>query len=95
MGGTKVLGMLKAIRAELGKGPGDSVLVTIERDLEERTVALPDDLAAALESAGLRAAFDAQSFTHRREHVAWVEEARRPETRSRRIEQTVARLAGR
>jgi hypothetical protein len=92
MGGTKVLGMLKAIRAELGKGPGDRVVVTVERDLEERTIAVPDDLAGALEAAGMRAAFDALSFTHRREYVEWVEEAKRPETRSRRIEQTVARV---
>jgi hypothetical protein len=93
MGGAKVLGMLKAIRAELGKGPGDSVLVTVERDLEDRTIAVPDDLAAALAGAGVSAAFGALSFSHRREYVEWVEEAKRPETRSRRIEQTVARVA--
>jgi uncharacterized protein YdeI (YjbR/CyaY-like superfamily) len=36
------------------------------------------------------------SFTHRREYVEWVQDAKRPETRTRRVEQTVERVrAGR
>jgi uncharacterized protein YdeI (YjbR/CyaY-like superfamily) len=55
-------------------------------------VAVPDDLAEALEGAGLRQAFDAMSFSHRREYVTWVEEAKRPDTRARRVTGTIDRL---
>ncbi|MEU1205919.1 DUF1905 domain-containing protein [Nocardia sp. NPDC005825] len=59
MGAGPCLGLLKAIREELGKGPGDRVTVTLERDSAERTVAVPEDLATALAAADARAAFDA------------------------------------
>jgi hypothetical protein len=90
MGAGPCLGILKAIRTELGKQPGDTVEVTVERDEAERTVDVPEDLAAALKHAGVRAAFDALSFSTRRELVNGVVEAKRPETRTRRIEKAVA-----
>jgi hypothetical protein len=94
MGGRKVLGVLKAIRTELGKEPGDRVKVTVEFERAERTVDVPDDLAVALRKARLRAAFDALSFSHRREYVTWIEEAKKPETRRRRVDETVDRVGG-
>jgi hypothetical protein len=92
MGGAKVLGLLKSIRAELGKQPGDTVTVTVAADTDDRTVTVPDDLRAALERSGLQEAFGALSFSRRREHVRWIEEAKRPETRAGRIDKTVERL---
>ncbi|MFC0627380.1 YdeI/OmpD-associated family protein [Kribbella deserti] len=89
MGGGKCLGLLKQLRTELGKGPGDQVTVTVERDASERTIAVPDDLATALADADAREAFDRLSFGHRREHVNAIEEAKRPETRARRIANAV------
>ncbi|MEV6413243.1 YdeI/OmpD-associated family protein [Kribbella sp. NPDC051718] len=89
MGGCMALGVLKAIRGELGKGAGDQVAVTVERDTTERTVEVPADLAEALEAAGVKEAFAALSFSHRREHVQAIEEAKKPETRARRIAKTV------
>ncbi len=53
---------------------------------------VPDDLAAALKKAKARAAFDALSFSHRREYVTWIDEAKRADTRARRISQTVEGL---
>ena len=91
-GGQKVIGLLKAIRAELGKGPGDVIAVTLEVDRTERAVAVPDDLCAALHEAGLSARFDGLSFTHRREYVTWITDAKKPDTRARRITQTIERL---
>ena len=85
MGGCMALGILKSIRTELGKGAGDPVTVTLQRDAAERTVEVPADLAAALEEAGLRTAFDALSYSHRREHVKAINDAKKPETRTRRI----------
>ena len=92
MGGEKVLGVLKAIRDQLGKVPGDAVVVTVARDDAPRTVTVPDDLGAALTAAGRRAAFDALSFSHQREYVEWIEDAKRAETRVRRITKTVEQL---
>jgi hypothetical protein len=92
MGGAKVLGVLKAIREELGKVPGDPLVVTVTRDEAERRVEVPGELAAALDVAGARPAFDALSFSHQREHVRWIEEAKKPETRARRVARTVERL---
>ncbi|MFI7002652.1 YdeI/OmpD-associated family protein [Nocardia sp. NPDC050175] len=93
MGAGPCLGMLKAIRTELGKQAGDRVVVTVVRDEGERTVEVPDDLADALRSAGLRAAFDALSYSRRREHVTAVIEAKRAETRARRIAKVVESLS--
>ncbi|WP_020392542.1 YdeI/OmpD-associated family protein [Kribbella catacumbae] len=93
MGGCMALGILKQIRGELGKGPGDPVAVTVERDAAERTVDVPADLAEALEAAGVREAFDALSFSHRREHVQAIEEAKKAETRARRIAKAVEMVA--
>ena len=92
MGGEKVLGVLKAIREQLGKGPGDELAVTVVRDDAPRTVAVPDDLAAALDAAERRATFDRLSYSHQREYVEWIEEAKRSDTRARRIAETVDRL---
>jgi hypothetical protein len=93
MGGCMALGVLKSIRAELGKEDGDVVTVTVERDTAERTVEVPADFAAALDEAGLREAFDGLSFSHRREHVNAINEAKKPETRARRIAKALEMLS--
>ncbi|TDD60454.1 DUF1905 domain-containing protein [Kribbella antibiotica] len=95
MGGCMALGVLKAIRAELGKGAGDTVTVTVERDTAERTVDVPDDFAQALADANLRQTFDALAFSHRREHVNAILDAKKPETRARRITKALEMLLDR
>lgn len=91
MGGdTYLLGVLKAIREEIGKGPEDSVRVVVWKDIQVRKITVPSDLKQALagdETA--RAAFDALSYTHRKEYVQWIEEAKKPETRERRVAKTL------
>ena len=89
MGGCMALGVLKSIRSELGVGDGDSVTVTVERDAGERVVEVPEDLAVALAAAGAREAFDGLSYSHRREHVNAINDAKKPETRARRIVKAV------
>jgi uncharacterized protein YdeI (YjbR/CyaY-like superfamily) len=66
--------------------------VTLEADTAARTVMVPSDLARALASAKLRPAFDALSFTRRKEHVAGLVDAKRPETRVARIERVLKAL---
>lgn len=85
MGGKNFIGLSKANRAALGVDIGDTVDATIELDTGERTVELPDDAAKALAKAKLRAAFDALAFTHRKEHVNAILDAKKPETRAKRI----------
>jgi hypothetical protein len=94
MGGPRhFLPILKAIREQIGKGLGDPVEVTVEADAEPREVPVPEDLADALADApDARAFFDGLAYTHRREYVRWIEEAKREETRARRVAQAVAML---
>jgi len=89
-GGRYMLPLAKVHREAAGVKGGQSVKVTLEVDAAPREVEVPKDLAAALKKAGAREAFDAQAFTHRKEHVRAIEEAKAPETRARRIEKAVA-----
>ena len=90
MGGKFMLPLAKEHRAKSGVKDGQKVEVTLELDTAPREVEVPKDLAAALKKAGVRAAFDKLAFTHRKEHVRAIEEAKAPETRARRIEKAVA-----
>ena len=68
-------------------------MVELERDDEPREVEVPTDLAEALAAdAGALATFDGLSYTHRKEYVGWIEEAKREETRRNRIEKAVVML---
>jgi hypothetical protein len=91
--GRRVLGVLKAIRDELGKGPGDMLEVGLDPDLAERVVEIPPELTAAFEEVpGSRAAFENLSYSHRREHVEHITGAKRPDTRHRRARKTAESL---
>ena len=84
----------RAFRTAAGVAAGETVVVELEPDREPRSVTVPDDLAAALAAApaAARERFEALSFSHRREYVEWIEEAKRPETRARRIAGALERL---
>ena len=90
--GRHCVGFRKELRDQAGAvQDGDAVTIEIARDDAPRTVEVPADLAAALGAdAAVEAAFAAMSYTHRKEWVAAVEEAKRPETRARRIAQALA-----
>ena len=82
----------KEIREAAKLAAGKRAHVTLEADTAARTVMVPSDLARALASAKLRPAFDALSFTRRKEHVEAVTSAKRPETREARVVKVVASL---
>lgn len=92
MGGKNLIGMSKAARAELGVEIGDTVEASIALDAEQREITVPDDLAAALDADGLRAAFDALAPSRRKEIVRSVTEAKQAATRERRIAAAVSSL---
>ena len=91
-GGKFYLPARREIREAAKLAPGKRAHVTLETDTAERTVMVPSDLARALSSAKKRPAFDALSFTRRKEHVEAVTGAKRPETRVARIAKVVASL---
>jgi bifunctional DNA-binding transcriptional regulator/antitoxin component of YhaV-PrlF toxin-antitoxin module len=93
MGGKYMLGIPKVFREAAGIRGGENVVVSVEKDTEERTVVLPRDLAVELKKSDLMKAWDRLSYTHRKEHVRAIEEAKQPETRSRRIEKAIAMIA--
>ncbi|RIK31241.1 MAG: antitermination protein NusB [Anaerolineae bacterium] len=94
MGGPNhILVILKDIRAKIGKSFGDEVKITVELDTEPRVVEVPKDLIKELKKhKEAKAFFDKLSYTHQREYVMWINEAKKEETRARRIAQTVEHL---
>lgn len=79
-------------RSASGLKGGEAIEVDIALDTEPRTTEVPDDFAAALEAAGLRAAFDTLAPSHRKEHVRAINEAKAPETRARRIDKAIEKI---
>lgn len=62
-------------------------------DYRNRTAALPQDAEEALAALpGLLEFFNALSFSHKREHIEAIEDAKKPETRARRIGKMVEML---
>jgi hypothetical protein len=94
MGGRFLIPFSSDKRAATGIKGGDPIVVDLSVDTAPRTVEVPDDLAAALEAAGVRAAFDALAPSARNAHVTAVDGAKAAETRERRIAAIVAKLAG-
>jgi hypothetical protein len=85
------LGVHKATVEAAGAAIGSTVAVKIELDPEPLpTDTVPPDLTKAL--APVRAAWDKLSPSHKREHVKHVIDAKKPETRAKRIATTVAAL---
>jgi len=93
MGGRPLLGLNREVREAAGVSLGETFPVELELDDEPRVVEVPADLAEAMRrEAGTEARFDALSYTHRKEYVRWVTEARREETRQRRVARAVEML---
>ena len=75
-------------------GVGDTVKVVMEPDTAPRTIDPPPELKKALKSnQAAQASWDRYSYTHRREFAQWITEAKKPETRARRLAQAVEMLA--
>jgi hypothetical protein len=90
MGGENMIGLSKAVRGQAGAEIGSSYDVELTVDDGERVVEIPDDLRAALTADPVaQAAFDALSYTHRKEFVRWVTEAKKETTRAQRVATTV------
>lgn len=94
MGGPACIGLRREHREAAGLSGGETVTVTIALDTAPRTVTAPADLLRALRAApGALDRWQALSYTHRREHVEAIEDAKKPETRARRVAAAVAMVA--
>ncbi|WP_343660450.1 YdeI/OmpD-associated family protein [Chryseobacterium sp.] len=80
-----ILGLTQEVRKQLGKTFGDEVSVSLIEDKEERMVEIADDIASVFdENPEAKTLFDKMSYTHKKEYIRWIEEAKKPETRENR-----------
>jgi uncharacterized protein YdeI (YjbR/CyaY-like superfamily) len=95
MGGRFLVPVSAERRAAAGVKAGDLIEVELTLDAAPRELAVPADLAAALDAdVAARAAFDKLSYSARQRHVLAVEGARTAETRARRIGKIIDELRG-
>jgi hypothetical protein len=95
MGGKYLLPFSAERREESGIRGGDDIDVELTLDTAPRTVEIPDDLQSALKASPTAAsAWDKLSYTDKKEHVRSVLDAKKAETRTRRIAAVVAKLEG-
>lgn len=81
-----LIGLTQEIRKQLGKTFGDEVSVSLTEDTEKRIVPIAEDIASVLnENLEAKALFEAMSYTHRKEYIRWIGEAKKTETRERRM----------
>jgi hypothetical protein len=96
MGGEFLLGLSREVRAAAGVQAGDTAQLRLELDTKPREVEVPEALAKALAADdAARAAFERLAYTHRKEYARWVAEAKRDETRERRVAKTIEELRAR
>jgi hypothetical protein len=94
MGGETLLGFNRAVREACGVTPGEEIEALVVRDDGPPPVEVPRSLAAALGAEpAAQAAFHALAPSHRKEFARGVSEAKRDETRERRIAETLRMLA--
>ena len=88
---------LRASHREAAGLTGDETLdVTIALDEEKREVTPPEDFVAALKAAPPAwERWSELSFTHQREYVEALADAKQPATRARRMESSVKAIAER
>lgn len=91
--GCHILVVTKAVRSQLGKRIGDMVQVSLLEDIAPRIVEVPQDVQMVLEEFPLaKEVFDKMSYSHRKENIEWITDAKKPETRERRKEKMIVML---
>jgi hypothetical protein len=84
----------KEIREAIGKEAGSTVRVEVVLDTQARVVDIPEEFATALaKKKKVKAAFEALSYSHRKEYVDWISSTKKSETRQRRIVTAMAMIA--
>ena len=84
------LGLTKEVRTAIGKNHGDMVHVILKKDEEPRVVEIPEDFSKRLDqNPDAKAYFEGLSYTHRKEYVRWITEAKKQETREKRLQKAI------
>ena len=84
--------VLKAIREKIKKDVGDTVSIRLVEDKEERVVDVPEAFRKLLKKCKMEKQFDKMSYTHKKEWVLWMNDAKKEETRLRRMEKAISKL---
>jgi hypothetical protein len=93
MGGRFMVPVSAEVRKATGVAAGDEVEVRLELDTQPREVTVPDDFASALDGEPeAKRRFESLSYSHKRQHVMAIDEAKTAETRKRRIDKAIAML---
>jgi uncharacterized protein YdeI (YjbR/CyaY-like superfamily) len=70
----------------------DAIDVVVWREDGERTVEVPAEFERLMKKEGVLAFFEQLSYTHRKEYCRWIAEAKKEETRARRVEKAIVML---
>ena len=93
MGGKFMIGVSAEHRAGAGVAGGEMIDIDLKLDDAPREVIVPADFAKAMKNEPkARKFFDGLAYSHRKEHVRAIEDAKTPETRERRISKAMAML---
>jgi bifunctional DNA-binding transcriptional regulator/antitoxin component of YhaV-PrlF toxin-antitoxin module len=93
MRGRYLMAVPKQLREAANAKGGDTIEVMMRRDMQPRIIEPTEDLAKALnEDLDAKAVWEKLSYTHKKEYVLAIENAKKAGTRSRRIEKTVEEL---
>jgi Bacteriocin-protection, YdeI or OmpD-Associated/Domain of unknown function (DUF1905) len=87
-----MLAVVKAIREETGTRPGDLIDVEVWKDDGPRELEVPAAFRKLMKKEGLLPFFEGLSFTNRKEYCRWITEAKKEETRLKRLENAVEML---
>ena len=94
MGGRLLLGVHTATVQTAGVSVGDRVKIAMELDTEPLPGDIvPPELEVALaKNKTARAAWEKMPPSHRREYVGYIDEAKKTETRVRRVDASIERM---
>lgn len=93
MSGKYMVGVNAAVREISGVRGGDTLIVEIELDTEERVVELPTDFKRALDkNTNAKKLFETLSFSKQKNYITLIEQAKTDETRQKRVDKSIADL---
>jgi hypothetical protein len=96
MGGPPCIPLRRSNREAAGLNGGETLAVRLTLDTDARTVKPPPDLVKALKAAPPAwARWNQLSYSHQREYAEAIADAKKPETRARRIDASVRAIRAR
>jgi bifunctional DNA-binding transcriptional regulator/antitoxin component of YhaV-PrlF toxin-antitoxin module len=87
-----MLVVLKEIREKIGKQVGDEITVTVTEDKQERSIETPAELEKLLKKHKLKEVYEKFSLTHKKEWIKAIADAKRPETKEKRLQLVIDTL---